>query len=47
VADVAHLYATYARDKANGTSEAPSFRDAVRQHKLIDQIAHASEAFFR
>src|SRR4051794_11581326 len=46
VADVAHVYATYAQDKANGTTGAPNFRDAVRQHKLIDEIVHASAAFF-
>jgi predicted dehydrogenase len=45
-ADVAHLYATYAQDKANGTWEAPSFKDAVRQHELIDQIEAASKKFF-
>ena len=44
--DVAHLYATYARDKANNTWEAPSFKDAVRQHKLIDQIVGSSADFF-
>jgi predicted dehydrogenase len=44
--DVAHLYAAYARDVQNGTSEVPTFKDAVRQHELIDQIAAASEEFF-
>jgi len=44
--DVAYLYAAYARDRKNGTSEASNFRDAVRQHHLIDQIVQTSEAFF-
>jgi predicted dehydrogenase len=44
--DVAYLYSTYARDKVNGTDEAPSFKDAVRQHRLIDQINASSAAFF-
>jgi predicted dehydrogenase len=43
--DVAHLYAAFARDRQNGTSEAPTFKDAVRQHELIDQIAAASKQF--
>ncbi|MDB5296620.1 MAG: putative oxidoreductase [Phycisphaerales bacterium] len=44
--DVAYLYAAYARDRRTGTSEASDFRDAVRQHRLIDRIVRASEAFF-
>lgn len=44
--DVAYLYAAYARDKKNGTSEASNFRDALMQHKLIDQVEQTSEAFF-
>jgi predicted dehydrogenase len=47
VQDVAYLYAAYARDRKNGTSEASNFRDAVRQHQLIDQIEQTSEAFFK
>ena len=45
--DMAYLYAAYASDKKNGTSEASNFHDAVRQHHLIDQIVQTSEAFFR
>jgi predicted dehydrogenase len=45
--DLAYLYAAYASDKENGTSEASNFRDAVRQHHLIDEIYKTSEAFFR
>jgi predicted dehydrogenase len=45
--DVAYLYAAYARDKESGKAEATSFEDALRQHRLIDQITQASEAFFR
>jgi predicted dehydrogenase len=43
--DVAYLYSTYARDKANGTNEATSFADAVGQHRLIDMITTSSCAF--
>jgi predicted dehydrogenase len=45
--DVAYLYAAYARDRKNGTSEASNFRDALRQHQLIDQIVQTSESFFK
>jgi predicted dehydrogenase len=45
VQDVAYLYAAYARDKATGSADAPSFEDAVRQHRLIDEIRQASESF--
>ncbi|MEO2228652.1 Gfo/Idh/MocA family oxidoreductase [Escherichia coli] len=44
--DVAYLYAAYARDKATGSDEATTFEDAVRQHKLIDQITESSARFF-
>jgi hypothetical protein len=47
VQDVAYLYAAYARDKKNGTSEASDFRDAVQQHHLIDQIVQTSATFFK
>jgi predicted dehydrogenase len=46
VQDLAYLYAAYASDKVNGTSEASNFRDAVRQHRLIDEIYQKSAAFF-
>ncbi len=45
--DVAYLYAAYAQDRKTGTSEASNFRDAVRQHQLIDQIVQTSETFFK
>jgi predicted dehydrogenase len=45
--DVAYLYAAYARDRKNGTSEASNFGDGVRQHHLIDQIVQTSETFFQ
>ncbi|MFD6274686.1 Gfo/Idh/MocA family protein [Streptomyces sp. NPDC060209] len=45
VKDLAHLYAAFARDKANGTTEATTFTDAVNQHRLIDRIQQSSEAF--
>jgi predicted dehydrogenase len=44
--DLAYLYAAYASDKRNGTSEASNFQDAVRQHRLIDEIYRTSEDFF-
>ncbi len=44
--DLAYQYAAFASDKVNGTSEASTFRDAVRQHHLIDQIYKTSEGFF-
>jgi predicted dehydrogenase len=44
--DVAYLYSAYVRDRKNGTSEASNFGDAVRQHKLINQIFQTSENFF-
>jgi hypothetical protein len=47
VQDVAYLYAAYARDQKNGTSEASNFRDAVKQHQLVDQIVHTSKTFFK
>ncbi|MCW8101739.1 Gfo/Idh/MocA family protein [Streptomyces tauricus] len=45
VQDLAHLYAAFARDKRNGTTEATTFADAVRQHHLIDRIQQSSENF--
>jgi hypothetical protein len=45
VQDMAYLYAAYACDRKNGTSEASNFRDALRQHQLIDQIVRTSETF--
>lgn len=47
VQDLAYLYAAYARDRKSGTSEASNFRDALRQHQLIDQIMQTSETFFK
>jgi len=46
VQDLAYLYAAHARDKREGTSEASSFKDAVRQHHLIDEICRSSERFW-
>ena len=43
--DVAYLYNTYADDKANGTNNVTTFEDAVRQHRLIDNIIKSSEIF--
>jgi hypothetical protein len=43
---LAYLYVAYASDKVNGTSEASNFRDAVRQHHLIDEIYKTSADFF-
>ena len=44
--DMAYLYAAYARDRENGTFEASTFKDALKQHYLLDQIAQTSAAFF-
>lgn len=44
--DLAYLYAAYANDIANGTSEASNFSDAVRQHHLIDDIYKTSKTTF-
>ena len=38
VAELAHLYAAYARDVREGTQLAPTFCDAVRMHDVIDRI---------
>jgi predicted dehydrogenase len=38
VAELAHLYAAYARDVHDGTQLAPTFLDAVRMHAVIDAI---------
>jgi predicted dehydrogenase len=45
VQDVAYLYAAYARDKETNSTDATSFEDALRQHRLIDQMTEASERF--
>jgi predicted dehydrogenase len=41
--ELAENYAAFARDVANGTCAAPTFRDAVRMHKLIDAAMESSE----
>ena len=41
----AYLYAAYTRDRANGTTEATNFHDAVALHRLIDQVSDSSTAF--
>ena len=43
VMELAHIYAAFARDLANGTKTAPDFRDAVRMHKLIDAAMESSK----
>jgi len=43
---VAYLYSAYADDKKNRTSEASNFADAVREHRVIDQMLQTSEAVF-
>jgi predicted dehydrogenase len=42
VAEVAHLYAAYARDVRDGTQLAPTFADAVKMHLIIDQIVNTA-----
>jgi len=44
--DLAYLYAAYASDKKDGTSEASNFKDAMRQHHRIDEVYRTSEDFF-
>jgi predicted dehydrogenase len=44
--DVAYHYAAFARDRKNGTSEATTFHDALKQHRFIDQIVQTSDSFF-
>ena len=44
--DMIYLYSAYANDRKNGTFEASNFKDALKQHQLIDQIEQASKAFF-
>lgn len=42
VQDLASLYAAHSRDRKTGPRKAPSFRDAVVMHRLIDLIQLAS-----
>ncbi|GAA4811103.1 Gfo/Idh/MocA family oxidoreductase [Streptomyces ziwulingensis] len=42
VQDLAHLYAAFARDRTDGTTDATTFADAVDQHRLIDRIQQSS-----
>src|SRR3984957_18072598 len=37
----AHLYAAYASDRLTGTQEAPSFREGVRTHEMLDAMIRA------
>ncbi|XXX72476.1 Gfo/Idh/MocA family oxidoreductase [Sorangium sp. So ce134] len=41
---IALLYAAFAKDLAEGTSVAPTFRDALKLHRLVSTIAEASAA---
>ena len=45
--DMVYLYWAYARDRKNGTWEASNFKDALKQHQLINQIVQTSENFFK
>lgn len=45
--EVAYLYDAYARDKATGSNNVTNFEDAVRMHRLLDQISESSDAFFK
>jgi len=45
--DMAYLYDAFARDRKNGTSIASNFKDALKQHRFIDQITKTSEEFFK
>jgi len=44
--DVAYLYWAYAQDRANGTSNAANFADAIRQHEIVDRMFATSGATF-
>lgn len=41
--NVAQLYARIAQDIRSGTRSAPSFRDAVTLHELVDAIEHSAQ----
>jgi predicted dehydrogenase len=41
--NVAHLYALIAQDIRSGTRSAPSFRDAVALHELVDAIEQSTQ----
>jgi predicted dehydrogenase len=43
VMELAQNYAAFVRDVANGANTAPTFRDAVRMHKLIDAAMESSK----
>ncbi|MGX7205510.1 Gfo/Idh/MocA family protein [Enterococcus pingfangensis] len=43
VQDVGYLYQAYANDVANETNTVTSFKDAVRQHQLIDRVLTTNE----
>jgi predicted dehydrogenase len=43
VLELAQLYAAYANDVAHGTHTAPTFKDAVRMHELLDAASASSE----
>ncbi|MGE9292604.1 MAG: Gfo/Idh/MocA family protein [Puniceicoccales bacterium] len=40
--EMANLYAAHAMDLTEGTNQAPTFKDAVRLHQLLDTIAEDS-----
>jgi len=42
VLELAHLYAAYAHDVHEGTQRAPTFRDAIRMHDLIETAERAA-----
>ena len=42
VVELAHLYAAFARDVAEGTDTAPNFNDAAWMHRLIEGLEGAS-----
>lgn len=47
VLELAHLYAAYAHDVSAGTQLAPTFRDAIRMHDLIETAERSSAAGVR
>lgn len=45
VEDLVALYLVHARDKTSGTSDAPTFADAVALQKILDQVTSSSVRF--
>jgi predicted dehydrogenase len=44
VAELANLYSAHARDVKTGSALAPTFKDAIRMHELIEQIVESDRS---